>query len=48
MSLWNKQIKLVSKGDLIKIGNSKVVSFRGERQLRIGRSGSLSVIQASV
>jgi len=43
MSLWNKQIKMVSKGDSIRIENSEVVTFRGERQLRIGRKGILSV-----
>ncbi len=44
MSLWNQQINMVSRGDSIEIENSKVVSFRGERQLRIGRNGTLSVI----
>lgn len=43
MSLWNKQIRMVSKGDSIRIENSEVVTFRGERQLRIGRKGILSV-----
>ena len=45
MSLWNQQIKTVSKGDLINIENGKVMWFKGERQLAIGRSGTLSVIK---
>jgi replication factor A1 len=45
MSLWNQQISVVSKGDKISIENGKVANFRGERQLRIGKSGSLTVIE---
>ncbi|MFW6117583.1 MAG: hypothetical protein ACOC6G_03265 [Thermoproteota archaeon] len=45
MSLWNKQVQTVSEGDMIHIENSKVTRFRGERQLRIGRRGSFSVIK---
>jgi replication factor A1 len=45
IGLWNQQINTISEGDLINIKNGKVASFRGERQLRIGRHGSLSVIE---
>jgi len=45
ISLWNQQINRVSEGDVIKIENGKVARFRGERQLRIGRRGSLSLIE---
>ncbi|MHA2313688.1 MAG: hypothetical protein ACXACF_00125 [Candidatus Hermodarchaeia archaeon] len=44
LALWNKQIDQVSKGDQIAIDNAKVVWFRGEPQLRIGRQGALKVI----
>jgi len=44
LSLFNQQIPLVAKGDRITVENGSVASFRGERQLRIGKSGSLSVI----
>jgi replication factor A1 len=44
ISLWNQQINTVSEGDVINIINGKVASFRGERQLRVGRRGSLNVI----
>jgi replication factor A1 len=44
LALWNKQIDIVSIGDRIAINNAKVVWFRGEPQLRIGRQGELKVI----
>jgi len=48
IALWNQQISMVSKGDLIKIENGEVgevSSFKGELQLRTGRNGRLSVIK---
>lgn len=45
LSLWNQQINKVSVDDVIKIENAKVARFRGKRQLRLGRSGKLSVIE---
>ena len=44
MSLWNQQIKKVHEDDVINIKNGKVTWFSGERQLTLGRSGSLTVI----
>jgi len=45
LPLWNKQIDAVSVGDTIRVENARVVTFRGERQLRVGRGGQLSVIE---
>ena len=45
LSLWNKQIDEVSVGDTIQVDKARVVWYRGERQLRVGRSGQLSVIE---
>jgi len=45
LPLWNKQIGTVSVGDTIRVENARVVAFRGERQLRVGRGGQLSVIE---
>ena len=45
LPLWNKQIDAVSVGDIIQVENARVATFRGERQLRVGRSGQLSVIE---
>ncbi|MDH5663004.1 MAG: OB-fold nucleic acid binding domain-containing protein [Candidatus Bathyarchaeota archaeon] len=45
LPLWNKQIDEVSEGDIIQVENARVVTFRGERQLRVGRGGQLSVVE---
>jgi len=48
MSLWNQQISTVHKGDVIDVKNGTVAWFSGERQLRLGRSGSLSVVECAL
>jgi hypothetical protein len=45
LPLWNKQIGTVSVGDIVQVENARVVTFRGERQLRVGRGGQLSVLE---
>ena len=45
LPLWNNQIDAVSVGDLIQVENARVVTFRGERQLRVSRGGQLSVVE---
>ena len=45
MSLWNEQIDQVKAGDSIQIENGYVTSFRGEKQLNVGRYGKLSVLE---
>lgn len=47
LSLWNNQIDEISVGNLIQVENAKVIAFRGKRQLRVGRSGEISVIKNS-
>jgi len=44
LSLWNEQIERVSINDTIKIENGYVRSFRGEKQLNVGRFGKLTVL----
>ena len=44
LPLWNKQIDAISVGDVIQVENARVVTFRGERQLRVGRGGHLRVV----
>ena len=46
ISLWNQQIDKVSEGDVIKIENFKVSSYRGAPQLRMARSGKISVLRS--
>jgi len=45
LPLWNQQIDTVAVGDTIQVENARVVTFRGELQLRVGSGGQLSVIE---
>ena len=45
LCLWNEQISSISEGDIIQIVNAHTSVFRGEQQLRIGKSGRLNVIE---
>lgn len=44
LSLWNEQIGKVKVNDTIKIENGYVRTFRGEKQLNVGRFGKISVL----
>jgi hypothetical protein len=43
--LWGAQIGSVSIGDVVQIRDAQAFAFKGEKQLRIGRKGTLSVEQ---
>ncbi len=43
LTLWNEQIDQVNVGNIVKIENGYVSSFRGEIQLNIGKFGKLTV-----
>jgi hypothetical protein len=45
LCLWNELSNTVTVGDTIQIKNATVADFRGERQLRIGKTATLNVIQ---
>jgi replication factor A1 len=45
LCLWNEQINSISIGDTIQIENARTSTFRGERQVRIGKKGTLSNIE---
>jgi replication factor A1 len=47
LCLWNEQIDSVALGDTIQIENARTSMFRGERQLSIGKKGTLSSIEDS-
>ncbi len=47
LCLWNKQISSISAGDTIQIENAKASTFRGQKQLNIGRKGLLNSIEES-
>jgi hypothetical protein len=47
LCLWEGQIGSVAVGEIIEIRNAHVCDFRGERQLRLGKRGILSILQRS-
>jgi replication factor A1 len=46
LCLWNDQIGSVSVGDTIQIENARASIFRGERQLSIGKKGTLNNVES--
>ena len=44
LTLWNGRIKTVSVNDIVQIENADVIVFKGKLQLRMGRSGTLRVL----
>jgi replication factor A1 len=47
LCLWNEQIQCISAGDNIRIENASATTFKGQRQLNIGRKGLLSSVDES-
>jgi replication factor A1 len=45
LCLWEGQINSISVGDNIEIRNAQICAFRGEKQLRLGKSGAIKVLQ---
>jgi len=45
LCLWNGQIADVSVGDTVQIENAQVFTFRGERQMSLGKTGTLSNVE---
>ena len=45
LCLWNEQIDSVAAGDTIQIENARTSTFRGERQLSLGKKGTLNNIE---
>jgi replication factor A1 len=41
LCLWNSQIDSVAVGDTIQIENARISAFKNERQMRIGKNGTL-------
>ena len=46
LCLWNEQANYINTGDIVQIKNASVTAFKGERQLRLGKTGTVSVIQS--
>ena len=47
LCLWNEQIGSVSEGDTIQIENARASTFKGQKQLRMGRRSLLSRVDDS-
>ena len=45
LCLWNEQIDAVSAGDTVQIENARTSRFKGERQLSIGKNGTLTNVE---
>jgi len=46
LCLWEGQINSIAVGENIEIKNAHVRAFRGERQLRLGKKGAVSILQS--
>jgi replication factor A1 len=47
LCLWNEQISSLSTGDTVQIENGSISTFRGEKQLRVGRKGAFHVVEGT-
>ena len=48
LCLWDQQVHSVAVGDVIQLTNASVSTFKGEKQLRLGKNGVLAVNQGDV
>ncbi len=48
LCLWEGQINSITVGDTIELKNGQVCVFRGEKQLRLGKNGALSIVPKTV
>jgi len=47
LCLWEGQINTINIGETIEIQNAQVCLFRGEKQIRLGKNGTLNVIDTT-
>ncbi len=45
LCLWDQQVNSVSVGDCIEVKNAHVATFKREKQLRLGRNGTVNVLE---
>jgi replication factor A1 len=45
LCLWDQQVNAVSMGDNIEVRNAHVASFKGEKQLRLGKNGTITKLE---
>ena len=45
LCLWDQQVKAVSVGDCIEVKNAHVAMFKAEKQLRLGKNGTIKILE---
>jgi replication factor A1 len=48
LCLWDQQINTIHLGDYIEVKNAHVAMFKGERQLRLGKNGTITILEKPV
>jgi replication factor A1 len=48
LCLWDQQVNAVSLGDSIEVKNAHVAMFKAEKQLRLGKNGTITVLEKSI
>jgi replication factor A1 len=45
LCLWDQQVNSVAVGNYIEVKNAHVATFKGEKQLRLGKNGSITILE---
>lgn len=48
LCLWDQQVNTVHVGDSVEVKNAHVAMFKGERQLRLGKNGTVNILEEPV
>ena len=48
LCLWDEQVNSVAVGDVIQITNASVSTFKGEKQLRLGKNGVVTNVKCGI
>ena len=48
LCLWDQQVNSVSVGECIEVTNAHVATFKGERQLRLGKHGKIEKLETAL
>jgi hypothetical protein len=45
LCLWDQQVNAVSMDDYIEVKNAHVAMFKAEKQLRLGKNGTITILE---
>ena len=45
LCLWDQQVNMIHSGDFIDVKNAHVAMFKGEKQLRLGKNGTVTILE---